>query len=156
MNEGEVCAFFEAPADWTKKVYCWAWNDSPGENFTYANGGWPGVACDLLGVAENGNKVWKWTWDGTKQSNTSVTKPGMIIFSNFGAPQTADLTFQNGGYYNEKGLQKTITNIPAITFTDDNANKVYTLDGRLVRNNGSLDNLPKGVYIIGKRKVTVR
>ena len=156
VNEGEVCAFFEAPASWTNKIYCWAWNDSPGENFTYANGGWPGVACDLLGVAENGNKVWKWTWDGTKQSNTSVTKPGMIIFSNFGAPQTADLTFQNGGYYNEKGLQKTITNIPAITFTDDNANKVYTLDGRLVRNNGSLDNLPKGVYIIGKRKVTVR
>ena len=156
VNEGEVCAFFEAPASWTNKIYCWAWNDSPGENFTYANGGWPGVACDLLGVAENGNKVWKWSWDGTKQSNTSVTKPGMIIFSNFGAPQTADLTFQNGGYYNEKGLQKTITNIPAITFTDDNANKVYTLDGRLVRNNGSLDNLPKGVYIIGKRKVTVR
>ena len=156
VNEGEVCAFFEAPASWTNKIYCWAWNDSPGENFTYANGGWPGVACDLLGVAENGNKVWKWTWDGTKQSNTSVIKPGMIIFSNFGAPQTADLTFQNGGYYNEKGLQKTITNIPAITFTDDNANKVYTLDGRLVRNNGSLDNLPKGVYIIGKRKVTVR
>ena len=156
VNEGEVCAFFEAPASWTNKIYCWAWNDSPGENFTYANGGWPGVACDLLGVAENGNKVWKWTWDGTKQSNTSVTKPGMIIFSNFGAPQTADLTFQNGGYYNEKGLQKTITNIPAITFADDNANKVYTLDGRLVRNNGSLDNLPKGVYIIGKRKVTVR
>ena len=156
VNEGEVCAFFEAPASWTNKIYCWAWNDSPGENFTYANGGWPGVACDLLGVAENGNKVWKWTWDGTKQSNTSVIKPGMIIFSNFGAPQTADLTFQNGGYYNEKGLQKTITNIPAITFADDNANKVYTLDGRLVRNNGSLDNLPKGVYIIGKRKVTVR
>jgi len=156
VNEGEICAFFEAPADWTKTVYCWAWNNSPGENFTYANGGWPGVACELLGVAENGNKVWKWTWDGTKQSNTSVTKPGMIIFSNHGAPQTADLTFQNGGYYNDKGLQRIITDIPAITFANGNADKVYTLDGRLVSPDGRLNNLPKGIYIIGKRKVVLR
>ena len=153
VNEGEVCAFFEAPADWTKTVYCWAWNNSPAENFTYANKNWPGVACELLGVAENGNKVWKWTWDGTKQNNTSVTKPGMIIFSNFGAPQTSDLSFQNGGYYNSKGLVKTIpTGIQAISFATGNAAKVYTLDGRLVRTNGSLDNLPKGVYIINGKK----
>jgi alpha-amylase len=156
VNEGEICAFFEAPADWTKTVYCWAWNNSPGENFTYANGGWPGVACELLGVAENGNKVWKWTWDGTKQNNTSVTKPGMIIFSNHGAPQTADLTFQNGGYYNDKGLQRIITDIPAITFANGNADKVYTLDGRLVSPDGRLNNLPKGIYIISKRKVVLR
>ena len=158
VNDGEVCAFFEAPADWTKKIYCWAWNDSPGENFTYANAGWPGVACDLLGVAENGNKVWKWTWDGTKQNNTSVAKPGMIIFSNHGSPQTADLTFQNGGYYNEKGLVKTIppTSIQAINFANEPADKVYTLDGREVRTNGRADSLPKGIYIIDKRKVVVR
>ena len=156
VNEGEICAFFEAPADWTKTVYCWAWNNSPGENFTYANAGWPGVACELLGVAENGNKVWKWTWDGTKQNNTTVTKPGMIIFSNHGSPQTSDLTFQNGGYYNDKGLQKVITDIPAITFANDNADKVYTLDGRLISTDGRLDKLSKGIYIIGKRKVVVR
>ena len=24
VNEGEVCAFFEAPASWTNKIYCWA------------------------------------------------------------------------------------------------------------------------------------
>jgi len=105
VNAGEVCAFFEAPVSWNRTIYCWAWNDSPAENFTYANGDWPGVACKLLGVAENGNKVWKWTWDGTKQNNTSVEKPGEIIFSNFGSPQTADLPFQNGGYYNKDGLQ---------------------------------------------------
>ena len=156
VNEGEVCAFFEAPASWTNKIYCWAWHKSPDENFTYANAGWPGVACKLLGVADNGNKVWKWTWDGTKQNNSTVSQPGMIIFSNFGAPQTADLVFQNGGYYNEKGLQKTITNMAAITFADDHADKVYTLDGRLVRTDGRLDNLSKGIYIIGQRKVVLR
>ena len=77
-----------------------------------------------------------------------------FIFSNHGSPQTADLKFQNGGYYNEKGLVKTIppTNIHAINFANDLADKVYTLDGRLVRTNGSLDNLPKGVYIINGKK----
>lgn len=108
-NEGEVCAFFEAPASWTKTIYCWAWTDSPSDNFTFANGGWPGVSCELLGVADNGNKVWKWTWDGTKEKNSSATKPAKIIFSNNGTPQTADLIFTLGGYYNEKGLQRTIT-----------------------------------------------
>ena len=81
----------------------------------------------------------------------------MIIFSNYGSPQTADLTFQNGGYYNVKGLVKTIpTNIQAINFANDQADKVYTLDGRLVSTDGRLDNLPKGIYIIDKRKVVVR
>ncbi|MBO4719648.1 MAG: starch-binding protein [Prevotella sp.] len=157
VNEGEVCAFFEAPANWDKTIYCWAWNSSPGENFTYANGGWPGVPCQLLGVAENGNKVWKWTWDGTKQSNTSVEKPGMIIFSNFGSPQTEDLTFQLGGYYNEKGLQKTIdAGIEAITIGNGHADRVYTLDGRQVSTDGNMDNLPKGVYIVNKKKIIVK
>jgi hypothetical protein len=34
--------------------------------------------------------------------------------------------------------------------------KVYSLDGRLVRTNGSLDNLPKGVYIINGKKYIQR
>lgn len=108
FKEGEICAFFEAPSDWTHTIHCWAWVDSPGENFTSANGGWPGVACELLGVSDNGNKVWKWTWDGTKESNTAAKQPAKIIFSNSGSPQTDDLPFQLGGYYNKNGLVKTI------------------------------------------------
>jgi hypothetical protein len=112
----------------------------------------------LLGVAENGNKVWKWTWDGTKESNTSLTQPGMIIFSNHGSPQTADLKFQNGGYYNEKGLVKTIppTSIHAINSANDIDGKIYTLDGRLVRTapkgSDALSGLAKGIYIVNKKK----
>ena len=84
---------------------CWAWCDTPAENFTSATGTWPGIACTLMGTATNGNKVWKWTWDGTKQHNSTATSPSMIIFSNSGAPQTADLEFKNGGYYNKDGLK---------------------------------------------------
>ena len=76
VAEGEVCAFFEAPADWTNTICCWAWCDSPSENFTYSQRkNWPGIDCELLGTAPNGNKVWKWTWDGTKQNNSSATQP---------------------------------------------------------------------------------
>ena len=82
----------------------------------------------------------------------------LIIFSNQGAPQTSDMKFEQAGYYVEKGLFGIVT-ATAIHNVDADVNKaasVYTLDGRLVRTNGSLNNLPKGIYIIGKRKVMVR
>ena len=161
FKEGEICAFFEAPDSWTHTVYCWAWTDSPSDNFTNANGGWPGVACELLGVADNGNKVWKWTWDGTKQNNSNATKPAKIIFSNNGTPQTNDLTFTLGGYYNDKGLQRTITPTAIQTpqLQTQQLLNVYDLQGRkvlevqsdsesIIRNSG----LKKGIYIINGRK----
>ena len=100
VAEGEVCAFFEAPSHWSNTVCCWAWVDKPYENFTYSQRkDWPGVDCELLGTAPNGNKVWKWTWDGTKQNNTSATQPAKIIFNNMGQPQTENLDFTQAGYY---------------------------------------------------------
>ena len=162
INDNEVCAFFEAPASWDNTVYCWAWCDSPAENFTSATGKWPGIACTYLGEAKNGNKVWKWSWDGTKQNNTSATKPQKIIFSNAGAPQTDDLDFTQGGYYNKKGLQGTIgaTGIRAIDAGEQDEVKVYTLDGRLVmtgkKHADALSGLAKGIYIINKKKFIVK
>ena len=162
VEENEVCAFFEAPAAWDNTIYCWAWCDSPAENFTSASGTWPGVACTYLGEANNGNKVWKWSWDGTKQKNTSATQPQKIIFSNHGAPQTDDLAFANGGYYNKNGLQGQVTStgIRAIDADVQGVTKVYTLDGRLVKtalnNADALSGLAKGIYIVNKRKFIVR
>ncbi len=162
VEENEVCAFFEAPAAWDNTIYCWAWCDSPAENFTSASGTWPGVACTYLGEATNGNKVWKWSWDGTKQKNTSSTQPQKIIFSNHGAPQTDDLAFANGGYYNKNGLQGqvTATGIRAIDADVQGMTKVYTLDGRLVKivpnNADALSGLAKGIYIVNKRKFIVK
>ena len=156
VNEGEICAFFEAPDTWTNTVHCWAWTKTPEENFT--GGTWPGVECELIGTAPNGNKVWKWTWDGKKQKNTSLTKPAMIIFNNQGQPQTGDLAFEQAGYYLNKGLFGVVT-ATAINNVNANAEKavaVYSLDGRLVRTNGSLDNLPKGVYIMNGKKYILK
>ena len=101
VNTGETCAFFEAPATWTQAVMCWAWIDN-GAYFTGDK--WPGVACTQLGQAPNGNSVWKWTYTGTLTS-----KPAKIIFNNNGSPQTDDLPFENGGYYNKDGLKGVVS-----------------------------------------------
>ena len=157
VNEGEICAFFEAPTTWTD-IYCWAWTNSPADNFTYANKNWPGVACDYLGEAKNGNQVWKWTWDGTKQNNTTATQPAQIIFNNNGSAKTADMDFKNGGYYTKNGLFDVVTptGIRAVNADEQKSTKVYTLDGRLVRTapkgSDALSGLAKGIYIVNKKK----
>lgn len=153
--EGDVCAFFEAPVTWTQTIKCWAWNNSPAENFTSATGTWPGADCTYLGDALNGNKVWKWKWDGTREKNTTVAQPGMIIFSNGsnGSPKTADLQFKNGGYYTKEGFFGLVTaGINDVTL-DKNANDIiYDLQGRKVVNG----QLPRGIYIKNGKKFIVR
>ena len=143
VNEGEMCAFFEAPATWTQTIKCWAWNNS--ENFT--GGTWPGQECTLLGTAANGNKVWKWTYSGSL-----TTRPTGIIFNNNGSPQTADLDFVNGGYYNKDGQKGVVTGITNIR---ESATKqaLYDLQGRRI---GHDMPLKKGIYIKNNKKVLVR
>ena len=157
VNDGEVCAFYEAPATWTSTIYCWAWTNTPSDNFTYANRNWPGVSCQLLGTAQNGNKVWKWTWDGTKQNNSSATQPAFIIFSNNGSPQTADLAFENGGYYTKDGLKGNVVTGINEMYNDvqctmyDVQRPVYDLQGRRV-----MQPTRKGLYIVNGKKVVLR
>ena len=153
----EVCAFFEAPATWTQTVKCWAWNNTPAENFTSASGTWPGADCKQIGRADNGNKVWKWTWDGTRQNKTTVKEPAFIIFSNNGKPQTADLTFTNGGYYTIDGyfglVEAGTSGIVNVQSSTANAQSViYDLSGRRVTNS----NLKPGIYIVNGRKVVIK
>ncbi len=150
VSDGEVCAFFEAPAAWGNTIYCWAWTVTPADNFTYANRNWPGVACEEIGTADNGNKVWKWTWDGTKQNNSSATMPAKIIFNNNGQPQTADLGFVNGGYYTKDGLKATVTAIRGVAASQQTGAAVYDLQGRKVTAPRS------GLYIRDGRKFIVR
>ena len=155
-TDDEVCAFFEAPVTWTSTIKCWAWTNTPSDNFT--GGTWPGVDCQLLGTATNGNKVWKWTWNGKKQNNSNATQPQGIIFSNNGAPQTTDLNFVNGGYYtNKDGLRGTVpTGIDLVVSEKTPADfKIYTIDGRRVNAN-TIGELPKGVYINNGKKYIVR
>ena len=153
VNEGEVCAFFEAPTSFTN-VKCWAWDAKN----NYTGGSWPGAACTKVGT-HNGKNVWKWTYNGTLTS-----LPTNIIFSNNGASQTSDLDFSNGGYYNEAGaIQGVVTGIFTVkaTASQDQLLRVYTIGGHLLRVmpagtsvNEALNQLGHGLYIInGKRYV---
>ena len=154
VGEGEVCAFFEAPTHWTNTVYCWAWTDSPSDNFT--GGNWPGVACELLGTAANGNSVWKWTWDGKKQKGSAAAQPQKIIFNNNDKPQTDDLAFTQAGYYNEEGLQGVVTataiTAPRSQEAGARSREWFDLQGR--RLNGCP--VRKGVYIHNGKKTIIK
>ena len=110
----------------------------------YVGTNWPGVASTLLGTANNGNKVFKWT-------STKTTAPDKIIFNN-GSSQTADLPFTNGGYYAKDGLKAVVTtgivNVSRETITN---NRYYDLQGRRV------DTSPKkGLYIRNNKKIVIR
>ena len=142
VNDGEVCAFFEAPKTWGSTIRCWAWD---GKN-NYTGGAWPGVACQQVGT-NNGRKVWKWTYSGSL-----TTQPTGIIF-NDGSNQTSDLDFHNGGYYSETGaLQGIVTDIATISSPiTHQPSPIYSLDGRQV----SQPTKP-GIYIHNKKKVVIR
>lgn len=159
VDKGETCAFFEAPAGWTQTVYCWRWDNT----HNYTGNHWPGVACTRVGTTATGKAVWKWSWN--KTSIASPASNAGIIFSNNGSPQTANLAFTNGGYYDLDGLKGTVkpttTGIAADITTDHQGQttNVYTVDGRLVRRNASattpLQGLAKGVYIVDGKKYVV-
>ncbi len=154
VNQGEICAFFEASATWTNTIKCWAWNHDNAD-VNYTGGSWPGVACTKIGK-RNGNNVWKWTFKESDYQGTAgtATKPTHIIFSNNGSPQTQpDFEFSNGGYYNQSGLVEVIpvTGITPVTVSDP-VSRIYTLDGRLMPTT-DVNALPHGIYIVNGRKL---
>lgn len=143
VNDGEVCAFFEAPTSYTN-VKCWAWDNQN----NYTGGTWPGQACTKVGT-NNGKNVWKWTYTGTL-----TTQPSNIIFSGTGFSQTPDLDFQNGGYYNEAGaIQGIVTDIEAIRTTPSARNNgIYDLQGRKIQGTP----MKKGIYIVNGKKIAIQ
>jgi len=144
VGDGEICAFFEAPVSWGSQIYTWAWMNG-GDGKDYVGTNWPGVEAKLLGKADNGNKVFKWT-------STKTTAPENIIFSG-GGNQTSDMKFQNGGYYTKSGLVGVVTaGINSITSNDDNEDNgsIYSLDGRVI-----ISPRP-GIYVRNGKKIVIR
>ena len=81
----------------------------------------------------------------------------MILFNNSGAPQTSDLVFEQGGYYNKDGLQGVVTptGIQRTMFNDPcsvSNDNWYDLQGRHLSGKPTI----KGVYIHQGKKVVVR
>jgi len=156
-EEGKLYAFFEAPVWWSGAIKCWCWKDG-GANFT--GGTWPGAGCTLVGTAGNGCKVWKWT--GPELTEEMPT--GIIFSAGTGSPQTTDMVFKNGGYYNIDGLQGDVaTAIDRITVSSSRSSSpvsVYSIDGRRLRTlpagtsaGNATEGLQKGIYIVNGEKI---
>ena len=149
MEEGEQCAFFEAPISWGSQIFVWAWMKD-GDGKDYLGTSWPGVNATKLGTADNGNSVWKWKVSG-------AVNPDYIIFSG-GGVQTENLKFTNGGYYfGNEGLKATVTPtaIRNIDVTDQNTEyAVFDLQGRKVGTTKSP--LKSGIYIVNGKKFVMK
>lgn len=96
-NKDEISCFYEV----NSKDYIWiyAWNGS--DNYDKA---WPGEDMDEVGTTAAGNKIYKWTYKGSK-----ATHPTNIIFHNNSGEQTNNLDFTNHGYYVDGAYNRTIT-----------------------------------------------
>ena len=148
INEGEICAFFEAPTTWGSQIFTWAWMNG-GDGKDYVGTNWPGVAATLIGTADNGNKVFKWV-------SAKATAPDNIIFSG-GGNKTADLSFTNTGYYTKDGCQDVVTtDIQEVRWQmSDGRSEMYDLQGRRIGYQSSSVKPQKGLYIINGKKVVI-
>ena len=143
-EDGEICAFFEAPMTWGSQIFTWAWMKG-GDGKDYVGTSWPGASAKYIGTADNGNKVFKWT-------STRTTAPDMIIFSG-GGNQTDDLTFTNYGYYTKDGCQSVVTGIQDVYSAPGQFpanNRYYNLNGQQVEPNRP------GIYIRNGKKFVIK
>ena len=151
VNDGEICAFFEAPVAWGAINHAWVWMNGH-EGKEYLGVDWPGVNATLIGYADKGNKVFKWV-------SSKSTAPDNIIFSGAGG-QMADKPFVNGGYYTKDGRKATVTTgIQTVKADSNSPVRIYTIDGHLLRvlpagtdTAEALSQLGHGLYLINGRK----
>ena len=140
------------------RVNFWTW----GGDGSHApkNGNWPGD--QVTSTTDIGGKKW---YTQTYTINEEYDAVSFVFSTSTGSPQTVDVTNVTTDKFFEISASKDgskhlvndvtasyISGISPIIFKTVGNGKVYTLDGRLVRTNGSLDNLPKGVYIINGKK----
>ncbi len=161
VTSSEISCFLETAQ--TGAIKAWVWDANNG-NANYTGGTWPGEEMQLMGKAANGNNIYKWTYSGTL---TAI--PTGVIFSNGSNKITSgDGTFTNHGYYVEgattasmvimlsNNILGTTAITPATTARQRTAD-IYTISGQLVKRGTegavSLDDLPKGIYIVNGKKI---
>lgn len=143
--EGKQFAYFEKPAAWGSNVYAYTWQDGGAApvDMQRMSAAWPGDVCEYVGLAENGNSVYRYAVDDADFN--------MIIFNDGEGNQTGNFNFTNGGYYRLDGLKAVIDSTTGITGIEadvrEGKTKAYNLQGMEVRELG------RGIYIINGKKV---
>lgn len=128
--------------------YLYAWSTATGSLVKFT-GDWPGTKLTATTMV-GGEEFYYHTFSDVSTIN--------IIFNNGSGAQTADITgITSDVYYEYDGLrQATLSGVDAVTTCGDSSFEVYTIDGRALRSVQSQQELPRGVYIINRRKVLIR
>ncbi len=166
-EDGVWVAYFDnSDAKWGS-VNAWIWDAADGDK-NYTGGTWPGQSLSV--DPETG-------YYKVSAAVTNETPNLMIIFSNNGTPQTANLQFYHNGIYNAQGFSGVTTGVKANTVSESSL-KVSVRDHKLfietpeactvnvVRLDGvslPLDlhigyntiELPRGLYIVAGKKVVL-
>ena len=144
------------------RVNFWSWGGDG--SHSPKNGNWPGD--QVTTTTEVGGKTW---YTQTYTINDEDDAVSFVFSTSTGSPQTVDVTGITADKFFEVSASKDgskhqvndvtasyVSGMNPATLEATGNGKVYTLDGRLVRTDGRLENLPKGIYIVGKRKVVCR
>ena len=140
-------------------VNFWTWGGDGSHAPTNSN--WPGDRVTATKTVND--KTWYYK-SFTLNSDDDLVN--FVFSTNSGSPQTVDInnvttdkyfeisTTQTDGKYTVNDVTETVTGINEIESTTPNYNnKVYTIDGRVVRNHYDLNTLPHGIYIYKGKKI---
>lgn len=138
-------------------VNFWTWGGDGTHSPT--NTSWPG---DKVTATKSVNgKTWYYK---TFTMNSADDCVNFVFSTGSGSPQTVDVndirddayleisTTQEGGKNKVNDVTSTVTGIREISTPTYN-NKVYTIDGRVIRDQYDLNGLPHGIYIYKGKKV---
>ena len=118
-SSDEVCVFFEANSSVTDAPKIWVWEGNT-DGQAYVGTAWPGPAMTYMGDTQSGNKIYKWTYTGTRAMPTG------LIFTWNNQAGRVDGSFTNHGYY-VMGQLTRIIGAGECTFVP-NQNVIYELD----------------------------
>ena len=140
-------------------VNFWTWGGDG--SHAPANSNWPGDRVTATKTVND--KTWYYK-SFTLNSDDDLVN--FVFSTNSGSPQTVDInnvttdkyfeisTTQMDGKYTVNDVTETVTGINEIESTTPNYNnKVYTIDGRVVRDHYDLNTLPHGIYIYKGKKI---
>lgn len=140
-------------------VNFWTWGGDGSHAPTNSN--WPGDRVTATKTVND--KTWYYK-SFTLNSDDDLVN--CVFSTNSGSPQTVDInnvttdkyfeisTTQTDGKYTVNDVTETVTGINEIESTTPNYNnKVYTIDGRVVRDHYDLNTLPHGIYIYKGKKI---
>ena len=118
-SDSEVCVFFETDGTVNDVPKIWVWAGNTGGE-SYLGMGWPGPSMTYMGDTPSGNRIYKWTYDGT------LAIPTNVIFTWNNVTVRKEAAFTNHGYYVMGQITKVI-GAGQSSFVP-NQNVIYQLD----------------------------